>query len=149
MTGVVVANTTTILLGDNIKWFVKGLEGSFQEKSFSSSGIVGFTHSSKTECLNRIVELATKNYPDSEIYLYGSRACGNARSISDWDLLVLLNSKKVSFNIETKLMDEFYELELETGEIISPLIYSKIDWNKNHSITPLYKNILKEGVKIK
>jgi hypothetical protein len=46
-------------------------------------------------------------------------------------------------------MDEFYDLELETGEIFSPLIYSKNDWNSNYSITPLYENIQKEGVKLK
>ncbi len=105
--------------------------------------------SSPEEIVDRIVELANTKYPDSEIYLYGSRARGNASSASDWDLLVLLNSKHVPFNIEIKLMDEFYELELETGAIISPLIYSKTDWNKNHSITPLYENIQKEGVKIR
>ncbi len=105
--------------------------------------------SSREEIIDRIVDLANSKYPDSEIYLYGSRARGNARSLSDWDLLVLLNTPNVSFNIETKLMDEFYELELEIGAVISPLIYSKTDWNKNHTITPLYENIQKDGVKIK
>jgi len=105
--------------------------------------------SSREEIIDRIVDLANSKYPDSEIYLYGSRARGNARSLSDWDLLVLLNTPDVSFNIETKMMDEFYELELETGAVISPLIYSKTDWNKNHTITPLYQNIQKDGVKIK
>ncbi len=46
-------------------------------------------------------------------------------------------------------MDDFYELELETGEIFTPLIYSKNDWNHKHRITPLYENIEKEGIKIK
>ena len=46
-------------------------------------------------------------------------------------------------------MDDIYDLELETGEIISPLIYSKSDWNEIHSITPLYENIQKEGIRIK
>jgi len=46
-------------------------------------------------------------------------------------------------------MDEFYELELETGEIISPLIYSKNDWNFYYSITPLFENNKREGVKLK
>jgi predicted nucleotidyltransferase len=105
--------------------------------------------SSREEIVDRIVKLANTKYPGSEIFLYGSRARGNAKSTSDWDLLVLLNSRSIPFNMETKLMDEFYELELETGAIISPLIYSKTDWNKNHSITPLYENIQKEGVKIK
>ncbi len=93
--------------------------------------------------------MANAKYPDSEIYLYGSQARGDAKNLSDWDLLILLNSKKISFDLETKLMDEFYELELETGEIISPLIYSKTDWVRNHLFTPLYENIKKEGIKIK
>jgi hypothetical protein len=46
-------------------------------------------------------------------------------------------------------MDEFYELELETGEIISPLFYTKNDWHSNYSITPLFENIKREGVKLK
>lgn len=105
--------------------------------------------SKRDNIINKIIRIANEKHPDSEIYLYGSQARGDAKNLSDWDLLILLNSKNVSFDIETKLMDEFYELELETGKIISPLIYSKSDWNKNHSFTPLYENIQKEGVKIK
>ena len=71
-----------------------------------------------------------KNAPDSEVYLYGSQARGNAKKLSDWDLLILLNSANVSFDFETKFTDEFYKLKLKTGEIFSPLIYSKNDRNK-------------------
>lgn len=93
--------------------------------------------------------MADTKYPDSEIYLYGSQARGDAKKYSDWDLLVLLNTKNVSFSQETKLMDDFYDLELETGEIMSPLVYSKSEWNEKHSITPLFEIIKKEGIKIK
>ncbi|MBA7548656.1 hypothetical protein ES705_41121 [subsurface metagenome] len=106
--------------------------------------------SKRDKIINKIIRVvANAKYPDSEIYLYGSQARGEAKSLSDWDLLILLNLRNVSFDLETKLMDEFYELELETGEIISPLIYSKTDWDRNHSFTPLYENIQKEGIKIK
>ena len=81
-----------------------------------------------------------KTAPDSEVYLYGSQARGAAKRLSDWNLLILLNKPNVPFDFETKFMDEFYELELETGEIISPLIYSKNDWNFYYSITPLFEN---------
>lgn len=96
-----------------------------------------------------IKKVVDKNAPDSEIYLYGSQARGNAKKLSDWDLLILLNTPNVSFEFETKFMDEFYELELKTGEIFSPLIYSKNDWNSNYSITPPCENIQKEGIRIK
>jgi len=103
----------------------------------------------QNKIINKIVRIANSKHPDSEVYLYGSQARENTTSLSDWDLLILLNSKNISFEIETKLMDDFYDLELETGEIISPLIYSKKDWNKNHSSTPLFENIQKEGIRIK
>ncbi|MGV8091812.1 MAG: nucleotidyltransferase domain-containing protein [Mangrovibacterium sp.] len=103
----------------------------------------------KEQILEQIIRVVNKTAPDSEVYLYGSRAKGNAKKLSDWDLLILLNNSNISFDYETKFMDEFYEIELETGEIISPLIYSKKDWNSNYSITPLYENIKKEGVRLK
>lgn len=101
------------------------------------------------QIIQRIISVANKTAPDSEIYLYGSRARGNAKQLSDWDLLILLNSVNISFDFETKFMDEFYEIELETGEIISPLIYSCEQWNKNYVYTPLFENIKKEGIRIK
>jgi predicted nucleotidyltransferase len=103
----------------------------------------------REKIIDKIISTADKNYPDSEIYLYGSRARGDSKKLSDWDILILLNREKISIDTETKLMDDFYELELETGEIFSPLIYSKNDWNFKHKITPLYENIEKEGIKIK
>lgn len=105
--------------------------------------------SKKEQILQMIKMVVDKNAPDSEVYLYGSQARGNAKKLSDWDLLILLNSANVSFEFETKFMDEFYELELETGEIFSPLIYSKNEWNSNYSITPLYENIQREGIRLK
>jgi len=103
----------------------------------------------KDKILNRIVSVVTSNAPDSEVYLYGSRARGDSKKTSDWDLLILLNINNVSFDYETKIMDDFYDIELETGEVISPLVYSKNDWITKHSITSLFKNIEKEGVRLK
>ena len=88
-------------------------------------------------------------YPDAEIYLYGSQARQEAHRQSDWDLLVLLNVESVPFAMETKIMDEFYELELELGEIISPLIYAKATWMSRHCQTPLFENIHQEAIRLK
>ena len=99
--------------------------------------------------LKMIVDAVEQTAPNSEIYLYGSRARGTAKKISDWDLLILLNSQNLTFDFETRVMNDFYEIELETGEIISPMIYTKTDWNTNHQFTPLFANIKKEGVKLK
>lgn len=101
------------------------------------------------QIVQRIVSMANRTVPDAEVYLYGSRARGTAHKLSDWDVLVLLNSVNISFEFETNLMDEFYEIALETGEVISPMIYSRQEWNEKYSITPLFENIKKEGIRIK
>lgn len=103
----------------------------------------------KEQIIQKIIKVVNDNDPDSEVYLYGSQARGDAKRFSDWDLLILLSRGQISFEVETKFMDELYEVELETGEIISPLIYTKSEWISNHSITSLYENIQKEGVRIK
>lgn len=105
--------------------------------------------SKKEKIIQQIIKVVDKTAPESEVYLYGSQARGNARKLSDWDLLILLNTPNVSFDFETKFMDEFYELELETGEIFSPLIYTKNDWKSNYPFTPLYESIQKEGIRLK
>lgn len=99
--------------------------------------------------IQRILEVSQKKYPNAEIYLYGSQARGDANSLSDWDLLILMNSDIIPFSLETEIMDEFYNIELDTGQIISPLIYPKKEWNTKYKVTPLFKNINKEGVRLK
>ena len=105
--------------------------------------------SRKEQILKKIIRVVNKTAPDSEVYLYGSQARGKAKRFSDWDLLILLKSRDISFDFETRFMDEFYEIEIETGEVISPLIYTKRDWTENHSVTPLFENIQTEGIRIK
>lgn len=102
----------------------------------------------KEKILQRIKDVVFQTAPKSDIYLYGSRARGNAKRYSDWDILILINQPNISFENETKFMDAFYEIEVEMGEIISPLIYTKKDWNENYSFTPLFENVQKEGYKI-
>lgn len=98
--------------------------------------------------LQKIQAFTGSKYPDAEVYLYGSHARGDFHKLSDWDLLILLNQKNIPFDLETKVLNDFYELELEIGEVLSPLVYTKNDWMKNHTYTPLYENIQKEGKKI-
>ena len=101
------------------------------------------------EIILKIKEVAERKYPDSEVYLYGSRARDEARKYSDWDLLILLNQKKISFESEINLLNDFYNLDLETGEVFSPLIYPKSVWETSYKFSPLKENIRIEGKRIK
>ena len=84
----------------------------------------------------------------SEIYLYGSRARRAAKKNSDWDILILVDKPEVNFELEKQFIDALYEIEIETGEVISPLIYTRNEWNKRFLITPLFENINQEGIRI-
>jgi len=83
--------------------------------------------------------------PKAKIYLFGSRGRGTAKSDSDWDLLILIKKDFISVEEEQKIVHPLYELEFETGEIISPLVYSEDEWNTKYKITPFYQNVMKEG----
>lgn len=95
--------------------------------------------------LNQIKKIVTDQEPKAKIYLYGSRSRGTANSNSDWDLLILLSKDKISPEDEQKISDPLYDLEFDTGEVISPMIYSEKEWNTKHKITPFYKNVMREG----
>ncbi len=95
--------------------------------------------------LNEIKRIVTKKDSNAKIYLYGSRVRGTANKQSDWDLLILLNKKKITPEIEEEITYPLYDLEFETGEVISPMVYSEREWNTKYKITPFYRNIMREG----
>jgi predicted nucleotidyltransferase len=97
------------------------------------------------DILIAIKKLVEERDSSAKIYLYGSRAKGNAKKDSDWDLLILLNRDKITSEIENDITYPLYDLEFETGEIISPMVYTQKEWTTKYSITPFYKNIMKEG----
>ncbi len=96
--------------------------------------------------LDEITNLAAEKYPNAELVLFGSHATKSPKSDSDWDILLLLDQETVDPETEKSIMNEFYELELKTGAVISPLIYSKSFWEKNRPTTPLFHSIREKGI---
>jgi predicted nucleotidyltransferase len=98
--------------------------------------------SEEAKLLEKIKEITRREQPTAKLYLYGSRANGTAKADSDWDLLILLDVDKVSLAMERSITYALYDLEFDTGEVISPMIYSEKEWNSKYKVTPLYKNIM-------
>jgi predicted nucleotidyltransferase len=98
--------------------------------------------------IKRVQAMASEKFPEAEIRLFGSRARGDAKDDSDWDFLILLPASIRGFDRHKEIMDDFYEIELETGEILAPFIYNKEDWETKYIATPLYENILQDGISL-
>lgn len=78
--------------------------------------------------------------------LYGSEARGDAHPDSDIDLLVLVDKDKLSYADKDSIIAPFYDIELETGVIISTLIMPRKEWENRPFLTPFQYNVNKEGI---
>jgi predicted nucleotidyltransferase len=96
---------------------------------------------------NEIRQLISKIEPDSEVYLFGSRARGTHKRNSDWDLLILVDGK-VDWPRKENLNNELFEFELENSLDLNTIIRNKLYWQKDRLIkqTPFYINVQKERV---
>lgn len=83
----------------------------------------------------------------SQLWLYGSRARGDNRVDSDWDLLVLLDKDKEQLQDFDNYVYPFVEMGWELGEEINPILYTPAEWQKR-SFTPFYHNVEKDKISL-
>ena len=100
----------------------------------------------KEDILIQIKNSVKASSPDAIVILFGSQARGDNKENSDFDILILLNKERITRDDEKKVKYPLYDIEYETGKIISPLVLSKKEWEQKHKITPFYSNIINEGI---
>lgn len=94
---------------------------------------------------HQISQAVRRAEPQAEVILFGSRARGDARPDSDWDVLVLLEGK-VTAAREEALFNLLYKIELTTEEVFSVLVYEKNYWQQSLKDSPLQNNVNQEGL---
>ena len=99
----------------------------------------------KNQITRRIREAVRELDPKAQVILFGSRARGDAKKDSDWDVLILIDNP-VTIDISRSFRYKLFDLELETDEVFSTFVYNKKVWNTKHKVTPFYKNVKNEGV---
>lgn len=77
--------------------------------------------------------------------LFGSRARGDARKDSDWDILILLDKDRITSDDMDEISYPIREFGWQIDEMINPIMYTTKEWEAK-SFTPFYKNVMEEGI---
>lgn len=98
--------------------------------------------------LLKIKDTALTTIPlGSKAILYGSRARGDARSDSDWDILILLDKDRLEQSDYDNVSYPFVLLGCDLGTVINPILYTKKEW-ESYNFTPFYENVNRDGIVI-
>lgn len=106
---------------------------------------------SESEKYNEIIEALRRKAAEilpkgSRVSLYGSRARGDARADSDWDLQILIpGEERTPWDLWDVYAWPFASLGLELDEVINPRLYSFSGWLKRRFL-PFYKNVERDSV---
>ena len=96
--------------------------------------------------LERCRDAVRELLPGAEVILYGSRARGDAGPESDYDLLVLVDGP-VDWRLEDQKRQCLYDLELETGAVVTISAYNRSDWRSPlYRAMPFTQNVEREGI---
>ena len=90
---------------------------------------------------SRLQKVARNVVPaGGQVWLYGSRARGNATPDSDWDILILLNKNGVTSRDEDEIAYPFVLEGWKNSCAVSPQVYTFDEWKERY-ITPYYQNV--------
>lgn len=99
----------------------------------------------ESEILQKIKGAVQSVLPDATVIFFGSRARGDAREYSDWDILVL--TETVDWKIERRVFSALYQVELDEDIIIGLLVLQRNEWDyKPYRDHPIHDLVEAEGV---
>ena len=99
----------------------------------------------RAKIISMIRDTIREAEPTAQIILYGSRARGDAREDSDWDVLILLDKDRVVPNDYDVYSYPLREMGWDLDADINTILYTKKGWEQEH-FTPFYHNVKEEGI---
>ena len=99
----------------------------------------------QAQVIKRIAELGKKILPEgASLWLYGSRARGDARPDSDYDLLVLYDKDSLSEK-DTDIIYQMSSFGWDIGKDINTHVYLRKKW-REWTYSPFYKNVEQDKI---
>lgn len=98
------------------------------------------------DIVRKIVEiLSPKLNASDRAYLFGSRARGESRQDSDWDILIILDKDRVKTSDYDEITFPLTSLGWNINQVISPIMYTREEWEKQR-FTPFFKNVQRDAI---
>lgn len=124
-------------------WWFQGfsvfLQAEYNEKAMSEE--------KRAKVINLIRNTIRATEPEAQLILYGSRARGDAREDSDWDVLVIVDRPRLTLRERSNIQYPVWEKGLDMGEEINVFPYTRRQWEE--APPSLFKhNVLTEGIAI-
>lgn len=99
----------------------------------------------KAQIVSLIRDTIRASEPTAQIILYGSRARGDAREDSDWDVLAIIDKPRLTLQDRSNLQFPVWDKGLALGQEINVFSYTRRQWEQ--APPSLFKfNVLKEGI---
>ena len=95
--------------------------------------------------LSKLIAPIAEKYGVERVYLFGSRARGDARPDSDWDVLVLLDKEKITSDDHDNISYSLFDLGLDYKELVNTVLFTKKDWQDNR-IAVFRHNVLEDAI---
>jgi len=99
----------------------------------------------RSQIISLIRDTIRASEPTAQIILYGSRARGDAREDSDWDVLTIIDKPRLSLKERSNIQYPIWDKGLELGQEINVFPYTRRQWEQ--APPSLFKyNVIKEGI---
>lgn len=85
--------------------------------------------------------------PNVTAYLFGSRARGDAKVDSDWDVLILLDKPRVTLEDYNKYSYPLWELGWNYDALINTVLFTREEW-KDNEFTLFNHNVHRDAIAI-
>jgi predicted nucleotidyltransferase len=123
---------------------IRGKYSTFAKKRVMTSSVA---QDKEHNIIRLIRDTVHQQEPNADIILYGSRARGDARRDSDWDVVVIIDKPDIKFSDRGTIDYLLWTKGLEIGAEINTLEYTRKQWD---NLPPsLFKNnVLNEGIRL-